>query len=322
MLMDQKINILFPSFIVLVSFLTLYVLTLVFSTFVNVYAALFILLYSLLGPLLTVFRHKKMYFVLLPIPYLGSWLVSAIFFTSLNVLPLLSMYLISAIPALLATFMHFSSRMRNTLFNRIPMSSLARIGFAETSLIFLVMGLSLLGLETVKLEFYNKATLYGLLIVMYCSSSLIYVNSAYRYRLICKILNTNNIEDKIATLWGKLERKFFQKKEDVELLRYYFSEATRLFEEGSFEMAYFSAYKIIREPTVVDPKAYISDKREGEPSSFSEIRAILMHSRRKDIRVSPKRITETKAKLPQYILEIILRASTFIEELVAKENNS
>ncbi len=157
---------------------------------------------------------------------------------------------------------------------------------------------------------------------MYCSSSLIYVNSAYRCRLICKLLNTNRIKDKIVTLWEKLDRKFPQKKEDVELLRYYFSEATRLFEEGSFEIAYFSAYKIIREPTVVDPRAYISDKRESEPSSFSEIRTILTHSRQKDIQVGPKQIIEIKTKLPQYALEIIQRALTFIEELVAKENNS
>jgi hypothetical protein len=129
------------------------------------------------------------------------------------------------------------------------------------------------------------------------------------------MLNTDRIEDKIAALWEKLLTKFPQKKDDIELLRYYFSEATRLFEEGSFEMAYFSAYKIIREPTVVDPKEYISDKREGEPSSFSEIRSILMHSRRKDTKVSPKQIREIKVKLPEYALEIIQRASTLIEKL-------
>jgi len=118
------------------------------------------------------------------------------------------------------------------------------------------------------------------------------------------MLNTDRIEDKIAALWEKLLTKFPQKKDDVELLRYYFSEATRLF-EVSFEMAYFSAYKIIKEATVVDPKEYISDKREGEPSSFSEIRSILMHSRRKDAKVSPKQITEIKVKLPEYTLEIV-----------------
>lgn len=157
---------------------------------------------------------------------------------------------------------------------------------------------------------------------MYCSSSLIYINSAYRYKLICKRLNTNKIEDQITPAWEKIEKRFSNKKEDVELLRYYFLEAIRLFEEGSFEMAYFSAYKIIREPTVVDPREYVSDKREGEPSSFSEIRAILMHSRRKDIQVSPKKISEIKVKLPEYALEIIQRASTFIQKLAIKENNS
>ncbi|MEM2103358.1 MAG: hypothetical protein QW717_00515 [Candidatus Bathyarchaeia archaeon] len=171
-----------------------------------------------------------------------------------------------------------------------------------------------------KLEPVNKLAFYVVLSVMFCLSSLTCINSAYRYRLICKILNTSNIEDKFATLWEKIERKFYQKREDVELLRYYFLEATRLFEEGSFEMAYLSAYKIIREKTVVDPKEFpFLDKREGEPSSFSEIRAILMHSRRKDIRVSPKRITEIKAKLPKYALEIILKSSIFIEKIAIEK---
>ena len=48
--------------------------------------------------------------------------------------------------------------------------------------------------------------------------------------------------------------QFPSEKEGTELLRYYFLEAIRLFEEGFFEMSFFSTYKVIREPTVVDPK--------------------------------------------------------------------
>jgi hypothetical protein len=84
-------------------------------------------------------------------------------------------------------------------------------------------------------------------------------------------------------------------------------------------MAYFSAYKIIRERTIVDPKEYVSDKRNGEPSSFSEIRSILMHSRVKDTKVSPKKIRDIKVKLPEYTVEIIQRASELIEKLASDE---
>jgi len=62
--------------------------------------------------------------------------------------------------------------------------------------------------------------------------------------------------------------QFPSEKEGIELLRYYFLEAIRLFEEGFFEMSFFSTYKVIREPTVVDPKKFMSDKREGKSSSF------------------------------------------------------
>jgi len=204
------------------------------------------------------------------------------------------------------------------LFNR-PMSSFARIFFIEISPIFLLFGLSILGLETIKFEPFNKVILYGILSVVHCFSSLTYVNSAYRYRLVCNMLNTDKIENKIKLLSEKLLTKFSQKKDDVELLRYYFLDAINQFIEGSYEMAYFSAYKIIRERTIVDPKEYVSDKRNGEPSSFSEIRSILMHSRVKDTKVSPKKIRGIKVKLPEYTVEIIQRASELIEKLASDE---
>jgi hypothetical protein len=133
------------------------------------------------------------------------------------------------------------------------------------------------------------------------------------------MLNTDKIENKIKLLSEKLLTKFSQKKDDVELLRYYFLDAINQFIEGSYEMAYFSAYKIIRERTIVDPKEYVSDKRNGEPSSFSEIRSILMHSRVKDTKVSPKKIRNIKVKLPEYTVEIIQRASELIEKLASDE---
>ena len=305
---------------VTISFSVLIGLTLVFSVSVNVYVALILLLFTLIAPLLAYIHHSKTYFVVLPASYLGSWFISMMFFTSLSIPFMISIYLISAVPATIVTVMHIFSRERNMLLGRVPLSSLAKTGFAEASLIFLVIGLSMLGLGTVKLDPFNKVAFYSLLLVMYCSSSLMYVNSAYRYRLICKMSSTSKIEEKINAIWEKLMRKFSYKKESVELLRYYFSEAIRLFEGGSYEMSFLSAYKIIREPTVVDPREYISDKREGKPSSFSEIRTVLVHSRRRDIQINPKRIRETKTKLPQYALEIIERAIKFLEKLTLDEN--
>jgi hypothetical protein len=118
----------------------------------------------------------------------------------------------------------------------------------------------------------------------------------------------------MAASFEELLTKFPQKKNKVNMLRYYFLEAIRLFEEGSYEMAFLTAYIIIRDTIVEDPKEYISDKREGEPPSFSDIRAILVHSRQKY-----KQIAEIRKKLPEYTLEIIQRAVTFIENLVSSK---
>lgn len=74
-------------------------------------------------------------------------------------------------------------------------------------------------------------------------------------------------------------------------------------------------YKVINEPTVIDPKERITDKRKSGPS-FSDIRTILMHSRRKKVEISPEKIRETKKRLPQYTMELLQRCFAFIEGLV------
>jgi len=299
----------------LVMFITLMFLTLTFSIYIIIPVALCILLYTFIAPLLSHISHSKTYFVLLPAPYIGAWFISMMFSISFSLQNVYFIYLVSAIPVIIVTLMHLFSRMRNILLGRIYLSSLARIGFMEASLIFLLIGPSVLRSEPLKLEPFNKVVFYVLLLVLYCSFSITYVNSAYRYRVMCKVLKANKIEDKIDVMWKKLTQKFPNKKEDVELIRYYFFDAIRQFEEGSYESAFLSAYKIIREKTVVDPRNYISDKREGDPSSFSQIRAILVHSRRKHTEISPKTIRETKIKLPKYALEVIERGAEFLEKI-------
>ena len=141
---------------VTISFSALIGLTLVFSVSGNVYVALILLLFTLIAPLLAYIHHSKTYFVVLPACYLGSWFISMTFFTSLSIPFMYSIYLISAVPATVVTVMHIFSRERNMLLGRVPLSSLAKTGFAEASLIFLVVGLSILGLGTVKLDPFNK----------------------------------------------------------------------------------------------------------------------------------------------------------------------
>jgi len=196
------------------------------------------------------------------------------------------------------------------------MASFSRYSIAAASAIFFMVGLLILGSPPVELNPLNKAIFYGALLLAFIMSSMLYVNSAYRYKKMCKGFGTNKIEQEMSAIWEKIGNRFSDKEKDVDLLRYYFTDAWRLFEEGAYENAFISAYKVINEETVVNPKEYVSDKREEEPASFSEIRTILLHSRRKKIQIDVKRIRETKRKLPQYCMELLNKCYSFLNELV------
>jgi len=102
--------------------------------------------------------------------------------------------------------------MRNAILGRIYLSSLTRIGLIEASIIFLVVSSFVLSLEPIKLGIYNRVVSYILLLVLYCCFSITYVNSAYRYGVICEELKVNKIADKTDVIWKKLRQKFPNKK--------------------------------------------------------------------------------------------------------------
>jgi hypothetical protein len=130
----------------------------------------------------------------------------------------------------------------------------------------------------------------------YVLSSLHLVNRMYRYRVLCRRLGATSIKGKEKELWRNIERKFSHQESDVDLLRYYYRGTVDSFLEGSYEESFLSGHKMINEETVVVSKDYISDKLDGTPESFSEIRTILMHSRRKKTEISVERIRENKKK--------------------------
>ena len=314
-----RFDALFQLVIAIIGFLALLDLTMFFSISINPYVIVLFLIYIVLLPLLSSIRYAYTYFAILPVPYLGSWLISITYLSSFSIPILYASILVSIIPVAMVTSLHVFSRTRN-MFGRVPMASFSRTGSALASLIFFMAGQAILGLKPLEFDVINKAIFYGLLLSAYILSSMIYVNSAYRYKVMCKTLNTNRIERKISNIWKKIDNRFSDHRENVDLLRYYSLDALGSFEEGSYEMAFISTYKVINEETVVNPRDYVSDKREGEPSSFFGIRAILMHSRRKDIQINVRKIREIKKKLPQYCIEVLQRASTFLEKLSAKNS--
>jgi len=301
--------------VVVISFLALFYLTLIFSISASPFLIGFLLIYTISPPFLANIRHAATYFVLLPVPCLGSWLLSIVYLSSFAAPLLQASVLVSAIPVTLTTLVHVFSRSRYFI-GRISMVSFSRYSIAAASAIFFMVGLLILGSTPTELNTLNKAIFYSSLLLAYIMSSMLYVNSAYRYRKMCENFGTNKIEKEMSTVWEKIGNRYSGKEKDVDLLRHYFTDAWRLFEEGAYEKAFISAYKVINEETVVNPKEYVSDKREGEPSSFSDIRTILLHSRRKKVQINVKKIRKTKRKLPQYSIELLKKCYAFLKKLV------
>jgi len=298
------------------SFLILFCLTVLVSVLIVPYLFAFVLLYTGLFPFLLLVRHAYTYFVVLAVPYLGSWLMSVLLSVSFHFSALQTSIFASVISAILVTSAHVLSRDRYRV-GPVPMSSLTRSWFAFTSAIFLVVSYSILNTQQSVVNDLNMLVFYGLLLSAYTGASMLYVNSFYRYRLMCRLLETNRMEHKTSELWKKVEKNFPDGKRAVDLLRFYFLESVNSFEEGDYEGAFMSSCKVINEPTVVNPKDYVTDKREGEPSSFSEIRTILLHSRRKKTEIDVRKVKETRRKLPLYCLEILERCFAFLERLTA-----
>jgi hypothetical protein len=204
--------------------------------------------------------------------------------------------------------------MRNVAFRK-SMTSLARLLLGLSSTIFFLLAPLILTPTRIEINPFYLATLFLMLQLAYVLSSMHLLNRAYRYRVLCLKLKVSSIERKGKEIWQDIENKFSGQKKDVDLLRYYYREAIDSFEEGAYEESFLSGYQMICEKTVVDPKDYISDHRDGTPESFSEIRTILMHSRRKETEIDVKTIRDTKKTLPIYCIELLYRDFALLEAI-------
>lgn len=298
----------------LAAFVFLFDLTLFLSIYLAPYFVGIIVVYVALLPLLASVKRKNTYFAVLPIPVLGSWGISIFYISTIPLPVMFGSVIASLVPIVLVTSVHLLSRMRNMIFAK-PIASLSRVSSALSSSIFLLA--SILIPESVGIEVHAiyATGLYPMLLVAYVLSSMHFVNSKYRYRVLCQKLSMPRIETRMQNTWKEIENKFSGQQRDIDLLRYYSSGAVRSFEEGAYEESFISGYQAICEKTIVDPKNHVTDKRDGKPESFSEIRTILMHSRRKQTEIDVKKIIESKRELPKYCLEILKRDFELLEIL-------
>lgn len=206
---------------VIIGFSALFCMTLIFSISASNYLIGLVLLYAVFFPVLILVRHSYTYFVLLPVPYLGSWVLSIVFLSSFAIPMLHGSILVSIVPAISATFIHLFSRMRSMI-RTVPMMSASRSGAVFISALFFMVGTLILGPTPIQLDTPSKTIFYCSLLFAYTAFSMLYVNSAYRYRLICKVFKKNRIEPKLSEIWEKIRDKFSEREKDVDLLKYFF----------------------------------------------------------------------------------------------------
>jgi hypothetical protein len=305
--------------LVVLGFVIIFYLSIFAVIATNQYLFAAILFYILASIFIVQSRNSIKYYLLIPIPSLGLWMISITFLSSFEFPIFYASIIVSMFSILLPVFCHFFSRKRSFV-GRIPMASISRSAIGTFSLFFFMFAIIILSPSTLEFDVFTKSMYFGTLSVAYLTSIMTYVNSSFRYLLLCRKIGSNNVEKEVETIFSKIKKRFTNNKKGTDLLTYYLKNALISFEEGDYENSFLSAYKIIREPTLVNPTKYVNDLRDGSPSKFSEIRTILMHTSRRDYDIDVNVIKTTKKKLPIYSLEMIERVIELFQKIINDVN--
>ena len=271
------------------------------------------ILWAILLPIICSFPYGFVYFFSIPAPFLGtvfSLMMVIEKYVGISVTGFLIAVFLSFV---LVTGFHIMTRKR-TMFWKLPMSSLSRLGIATSSLIFLILAMAvisppILGATPQSEFFFLAAGIFG-----YVATSMLYVNSSYRLYLLSNRIGTFTLNKLLSEKWKNIEKKFPSEQKDVNLLRYCFNESFTSFLDGNFEKSFVWGYMVIREKTIVDPTELVNDKREGK-SSFAEIRTTLQHSRRGDKHIETERIRKVMKNLSDDALDLLEREISLINKV-------
>jgi hypothetical protein len=199
------------------------------------------------------------------------------------------------------------------MFWKIPMASIGRGSMAVFSMILLFFGSLLIFPASFTSMGQSELFYFVVILVAYVSTSMLSLNSSYRWFVLSSRIKTSNLEKDLKKTWLRIEKKFPSQEKDCQLLQYYFDSSLRAFIEGDFEKSMDWGYKVIREPTVVNPKEYVSDKRANK-QSFSDIRNTLQHSRHGG-QVDTKSIRLIMKGLYADCLDLVEREIAFIKKV-------
>jgi len=190
---------------------------------------------------------------------------------------------------------------------------LSRSSIAAVSVMFFAFGIMLLSPSTFKLDIASELFFFSVTLLGYIASSMLYINSSYRLFVLSNRLEILHLEKELSKTWTMIQKKYPDKRNDLDLLQYYFYESLRGFLEGDFEKSLVWGYKAIREKTVVDPMEYVDDKRLNKPS-FGEIRNTLMHPKREG-HVEASKIRQIVRELFSDCLDLLEREFVFIKNV-------
>jgi hypothetical protein len=271
-----------------------------------------VIFWAILLPIISSFPYGINYFICLPSPIFGTWLLLLLVLGKYANLSIYSILLSFLGSSLLVFIIHVLTR-RRTMLWKIPMVSISRAGIASISVIFLALGMMLINPSIVILDTPSGIFYFAVIVFAYVTSSMLYINSSYRLFVLSNRLSVFNLERVLSEIFTDIKEKFPNGQRDLEVLQYYFYESLRCFLEGNFEKSLIWGYKVIREKTVVDPLEYIDDKRMNKPS-FSDIRNTLEHSTRKG-HLDANRISQVIRNIFEDCLDLLEREFIFIRKV-------
>jgi hypothetical protein len=265
--------------------------------------------WTIILPIVSVLPYSLTYILCLPSPIFGATILIMALMEKYSIFSGYSILIAFILSLLLISLFHMLTRKR-TMLSRIPMASLSRIGLGSISLLLFVFCLMLINPSAFKLDVPNEMFYFFAILLSYIASSMLYLNYGYRLFALGNRLGILNPEKEFSETFKEIERKYPERRKDLDLLEYYFSESFRCFLEGDIEKGYDWGYKVIREKTIVDPLEYVDDKRAGKPS-FGDIRNTLMHSRRKG-HTDKSEISQIRKNLFNDLLDLLERCYLLI----------
>jgi len=312
----EKISKLTPFLTLVILFLMFLYFFITFGTVIFSISGIYILFlfYAFSLPLISSLPYSFTYYFCLPSPFIGLWTSVILWMIKIGYANVFSAIVSETIVLIIVIYLHLFS-VKRLFIQKIRISDLSRIGIGALSLILLELSIVLVNPFSLNPDKLGDLITLGSLWIGYLAFSMIYINETYRIKALANLLKTRNLDATISDIFIKLRQKYSKQTDDLELLEYYTRSSIDFFRKGDYESSFTWCYKIIREKTVVNPIEIVNDKMEGNEGTFSEIRTKLMHSRRKEERITPEDIKNIRKNLFDLNLRLFKRAFEFLNKL-------